>query len=279
MKIYIKLIRVYLNTLSYIAPNYGGKVALRLFSKVRLKNIKEKEQSFYEKAKHFKVAREKEEVFCYEMGNPEGKLVFFVHGWESNVGCLSNFAFAMENDYRIIGFNIPAHAKSEEKYTNMYEGKEAFKLLLKHINPSEKFSVVSHSFGSAITGYALSEVDYKADNLVFLTSNNKIEQVFFDFQKMIGFNEKLYNVIKKKADLILGEDLSKLEIAEKLKEANFDDLLLIHDTKDKMISYSNAVEIHEKVPNSTLNTHTKIGHYRMLWNQDVLNETLIFLSK
>ena len=278
MKLYIKLIKLYLNILSLFAPKYGAKIAVKMFSKVRLKNIKEKEKMFYKKAKHFKVNRKGEDIFCYELGNPNGKLIFLVHGWESNVGCLSNFAFALEKDYRIIGFNIPAHADSEEKYTNMYEGKEAFKLVLNYINPTKSFSVISHSFGSAMTGYALSEVTYKADKLVFLTSMNELEQVFFDFQKMIGFNDKIYKHLKQIADDILGENLSNIKVADKLKNAKYDELLIIHDTKDKMIPYSNAVEIHENVLNSKLITHTKIGHYRMLWNNQVLEETLSFLK-
>jgi len=279
MKFYIKIIKTYLNILSYIAPNYGGKVAIKIFSKVRIKKIKEKEKPFFEKAKHFIVKRDGEDLDCYEMGNPNGKLVFLVHGWESNAGSLSQFANILENDYRIISFNNPGHAGYKENSTNLYEGKKSFKLVLEHVNPTEPFFVISHSFGSAITSYALSEVDYKADKLIFLSTNNEMQQVFLDFKNMLGFNVRIYEEMNTIARTILGEDLAKIVISEKLKFANFNELLLIHDEKDKVIPFSCSQEIHKEIPNSILKSFHKIGHYRMLWNEEVIQETIDFIKK
>ena len=88
-------------------------------------------------------------------------LVFLLHGWESNPGSLSKIAYSLsENNYRVISFNLPGHRGYKSNYTNLFECKEAFKSVIKHINPKTPFNVVAHSFGSAVTTYTFSKEKY-----------------------------------------------------------------------------------------------------------------------
>lgn len=278
MKIFLLLTRWYLNVLGVVAPKKAGETAVEIFSKVRLKTIKEKEQPFYEMAKHFTVATKYEDLNCYELGNPNGKLLFLVHGWESNAGSLTQFAKAFEKEYRIISFDLPSHARNKEESTNLFFCKEAFKSLIDYINPVEPFSIVSHSFGSSVSSMALSESGKKADKLIFLTANNHIEQVFIDFQNLVGFSDKVYKELNNVARDIIDMDLSEIVIADYLKTANFNSLLLVHDTEDKIINFSNSEEIHAAIPNSSIKKFFKIGHYRMLWNEEVLQTAVDYLK-
>jgi pimeloyl-ACP methyl ester carboxylesterase len=275
MKYILLLNRVILNITSFIAPNYSGKRAVAIFSKVRLKTIKEKEKSFFEQAKEFKIARRGEDITCYELGNPEGKLLFLVHGWESNPGCFTQFLPHLAK-YRIIAFTLPSHAQNKETHTNMYECKDAFKLVLDEMKPTEPFHVVAHSLGSSVTAFALSEMDYEVDKLVFLSANNKIEQVFQDFQKLVGFNDRVYQLIKEKIEKLTGVKLVDMIVEDRLEQVKFNELLLIHDKYDKVISFQNSEVLSKKFKNSKLIPFEKIGHYRMLWNEKVLEEVLRF---
>ena len=281
MKKIILFYKYYLNLLSVTAPKLGGKIAVNLFQKVRLKQPKRREKAFYEQAKEFKIPFEKEVIFAYELGNPNGKLVFLIHGWDSNAGSLGKVASALSetNRYRIIAFDLPAHHKSKQKYTNLYEAKNAFKTLLKFIKPTEPFHVVAHSFGAAVTAFSLSETDYTVNKIVFLSGNDVIEDVFKQFQKMIGFNEKIYKEVANWTHKIIKQPLNELVVSDRLKQIDFNKLLLIHDKYDKVIPFKNAESTHQKIPNSVLKPFEKIGHYRMLWNDDVIKETVTFLGK
>lgn len=274
------LMRWKLNILSIFAPKLAAKQAVDIFSKVRIKTVKEKEEWIYNNSTHFRCKTDFEDLNCFELGNPNGKLIFLVHGWESNAGSLSNFAKSLKANYRIITFDLPAHGRNKENATNMYVCKEAFKQLIRYVNPISSFDVVGHSFGSSVASIALSELnDVKADGVVLLSVNNHIEEVFKDFKVMIGFNDKVYQELLKIVHEVFNEKIDNIVIEKHLKNANFNELLLIHDTKDKIISFSNSVAINKAIPNSTLVDFTKIGHYRMLWNEDVLNTTLDFLNK
>lgn len=277
MKFIIKLYRFYLNILAVIAPKYGGKVAFNLFQKVTLKTFKEKELKFYDNVKHFKVKLKNEDLHCYETGNPNGKLIFLVHGWNSNAGSLAKIANTLTN-YRVISFDLPAHAFAKSKRTDLYICKEAFKTLIKFANPQEPFSVISHSFGSIVSAYALSETDFKTDKLVILSSNNRLEDVFLYFRKMIGFNSKIYKEFKMIIQKYFKEGVKNMITSDKLKLIGLEQMIIIHDRFDKVIPFSEAEAIHKSVKNSILIPFEKIGHYRMLWNDDVVRETIQFIK-
>lgn len=275
MKYILLLNRLWLNALSFIAPNLAAKRAVSIFSKVRIKTVRRKEQAFFDQAKRFEVERKGENVSCYELGNPDGQLLFLVHGWESNPGCFAQFLPHLDK-YRIISFTLPSHAQNKETHTNLYECKDAFKLVLNHFSPTEPFHVVAHSLGSSITAFALSETDYNADKLIFLSANNHIIQVFKDFQKLIGFNNRVFRLLEKRIEKLVGDKLSEMKVEDRLEGVKFNELLLIHDKYDKIIRFQNSEELHAKFPNSKLIPFEKIGHYRMLWNEKVLAEVLKF---
>jgi len=275
MKYYLILIRYSLNFLSFVLPTYAGKKAISVFSKVRKKEVKGKEQEFFDQSHSFTVPRPGEDISCYELGNPKGKLLFLVHGWESNPGCFTQFLPHLSS-YRIIAFTLPSHAHKKETHTNMYECKDAFKLVLDFISPKEEFHVVAHSLGSSVTAFALSETNYKVDKLVFLSANNDIVQVFEDFQKLLGFNDRVFRLIAERIEHIAGDKLEEMKVEDRLSRVKFNELLLIHDRFDKIIPFEKSETLSKKFSNSKLIPFQRIGHYRMLWNDKVLKEVLDF---
>jgi esterase/lipase len=281
VNIQLYILRLYFKLVSLFAPKFAGAKAFKLFQKVRIKKIRKREEDFYNKANHFIVVLNKEDINCYELGASNSDIVFLLHGWESNAGSLSKFAYQLaENNYRVISFDLPGHANYNLKYTNLAECKNAFINVIDFIKPNKPFSVLSHSFGSAVSAYTLSNLNYKIDKLVFLTSPNSILEIFTDFKKLIGLPNTAFSYLLEKADLLANEKIKYFSIDEKLKHFSFSKLLLIHDEYDKIIPFKNSEEIKtmHKV-NSVLIKHKRIGHYKMLWNQNIIDETLLFLKK
>ncbi len=281
MNFQIYILRLYFKTICLFAPKFAGSKAFKLFQKVRIKTIRKREEEFYINAKHFNIPFDKESLSCYELGENNPNLVFLLHGWESNAGSLSKIAYKLaENNYRVISFDLPGHARYKSNYTNLAECKNAFTRVIDFIKPNKSFSVLSHSFGSAVTTYTLSKLNYKIDKLVFLTSPNSILEIFKDFKKLIGLSTNAFSYLLEKADLLANEKIKNFYIDEKLKYFNFSKLLLIHDEYDKIIPVKNSVEIQSKnKQNTEFIKHKNIGHYKMLWNDKVLEDTLRFLKQ
>ncbi len=272
----IRLIKTYFQILSMLSPRLAAKQAFEVFCKVRKKDIRERERSFYDKAKREDIPYEPEPIHTYSFGNPKNETVLLVHGWDSNAGSLSKFVEPLlEKNKHVLGLNLPSHAQYENDKTTLVGCKDAMKTLLNSFEDSEITAIISHSFGSAVTGYALSELPNKTINkLFFLTSPNKIENIFTEFKDMISLGNKAYRILIERANKLLGENLEQMYIHDKLNLATFNHLHLFHDKNDKIISIKNSKLIHEKVPNSDLTTYENIGHYRMLWNDTVIEHVL-----
>jgi len=274
MKTKLLFIRNLFTVLSVVAPAIAAQLAFRLFQTTRKKTMTEKERSFYQNAERFIICHEKEDIIAYRLGNPLGKLVFLVHGWESNAGSMAAIAYSMvQQGFNVIAFDLPAHGHSRLKRTNLLESSHVFKTILDYFNPME-FSVISHSFGSAVTSYTLSHSKHIPKQLVFLTSPNQILDIFEDFRDLIGLGSNAYRLFLKRIQSIIPEPLSEVTVLNMNKTIGYQDLLLIHDRYDKIIPFAYSQRMLENLDNTYLEPFEKIGHYRMLWNPNVVIKIL-----
>ncbi|UKN01251.1 alpha/beta fold hydrolase [Paracrocinitomix mangrovi] len=279
MNMKLMMIRTYFGFSSIVNPKKAAKEGFQIFQKVRKKDIRDREMPFFGKARAFKVHHQNEAIDCFELGDPNGPLVFLVHGWDSNAGSMSQIAYKFEEKgYRVITFNLPGHAFYSAGSTNLLECKNAMKTVVDFINPSEKFSVVSHSFGSAVTANALSNTDYEVDKIVFLTNPNKVEDIFMEFKEIIGLRKKAYRALIKHTSQVLGAPIHTLDVSANLKEVNYDKLLLIHDINDRVLPYTNSFQINSDHENVQLITMHNVGHYKMLWNPEVMGRAVSFVE-
>jgi pimeloyl-ACP methyl ester carboxylesterase len=275
----LKLFRMYFQLMSVVSPRIAANSAFKVFQKIRIKSIRNREKPFYELANHFTIEHKDENLDAYELGNPEGKLIFLVHGWESNAGCLLKIAEEfVALDYRVIAFNLPGHAFHRRSATNLLECKLAFESVLSSINPTEPFDVVSHSFGAAVTANALADSNLEVNKLLFLTNPNKVEDIFKQFQEIVSLGDRALQKLLIKVNKQIGKDMSTMDVDSQLQKIKFDNLLMIHDEKDKILPYSNSVEIHKNVKLSNLFPIQGVGHYRMLWDEKVINKSVDFIT-
>ncbi|NVK63312.1 MAG: alpha/beta hydrolase [Flavobacteriales bacterium] len=276
----IKLIRTYFSVRSKLAPKATGRRSFKVFQKVRIKKIRDREKAFFDHAEKFTVPFEKEDIDCFAFGNPSGPLVLLVHGWESNAGSMSQFMHRfVELGYRVVAFNLPGHGQHNSSSTNLYECYHAMKNVLDHLNPTAPISVVSHSLGSAVTANALSRSNYEVDRLVFLTSPRRMEDIFMEFKNIISLGDKAYASLLKTTEKLLGDSISSLDVDANLNRIGYNDLLLIHDKTDKVLPYVNSEIIHNKTTNSSIFPLERVGHYKMLWSDTVVDQAVSFIAE
>lgn len=273
------MIRTYIGFHSLVAPKKAAKRSFAIFQKVRKKDIRKREVPFYQEARQFQVESEHETIHCFEMGDPNGPLVFLVHGWDSNAGSMSLFAskFAQKG-YRVIAFNLPGHAFYKKASTNLLECKIAMEDVVDFIDPKEPFSIVSHSFGSAVAANALAGSEREVDQIVFLTNPNRMEDIFEDFKKAIGMTRRAYRFMVRHTSELLGGPMEMLDVSANLKKVDYKKLLLIHDMDDKVLPFSNSFQINSDHQNVQLIRMEKVGHYRMLWNDEVVGRAVSFVD-
>lgn len=281
MKLYLAFIRVYYGLLSMVNPQLTADKAFRLFQRTRKLKFRKREVAFYERAHHFMAPSPMGDILCYEVGDPSGKLIILVHGWESNAGSMAGIGDKLAQcGYHVVSMDLPAHGHDGGSHTNLFECKEALKAVINRMWPAEPFSVISHSFGSAVTAFALSETDHKVDQLIFLTSPNELSGIFEHFRDLIKLSPKPYQLIIDKVHQMFGEGIVNLTVQEKALEMNYKHLTMIHDVNDKVLPYVYSQRISNFLPRTELYTLENAGHYRMLWNDEVYQRVLAqFLPK
>ena len=278
MKLVQKLTGVFFKATSLVLPATAASMAFRLFQTTRNK-IRKNEMSLYENAKHFQIQGHKEQIDCYEIGNPKGELVLLLHGWDSNAGSMWAIASKLASlNYRVVAFNLPAHGTSNLKRTNLLESSHALLSVIGGLKPKGKISMVTHSFGSAVAAFTLSKVSYPIDKLMFLATPNQLISIFREFQGMISLGEKAFQIFLQKAEALLGEHPSLINVDEKMKNVSYNKFLILHDLFDKVIAHKSSLDVHKANPRSRLITTLRVGHYKMLWDQKVLNQVEDFFE-
>jgi len=266
------IVRIYFTVLSRIAPRIAAKMAFNLFQRPLNKKLRPKEEAFFKKTSNFKIKFSLEDITYYETGSNTGKLIILVHGWESNAASMSAIATKLANTgHRVISFNLPAHGFSLLKKTNLKACKEALTTVINHINPKEKFSIVAHSFGSAVTAYALSKTSYPIDKLVFLTTPNKIIDVFTEFGSLIGLTLKAQTAMNNMASKLLNEPLETMTVERLASMIHYTNITIIHDKYDKVIHINKSRRVQSQLANCDLIELERKGHYRMLWDEEVID--------
>lgn len=276
MKTFIlTLLRKYYALCSALFPTWAGASAFRLFQKTRKLPFKKSERQFYNRARKFEVVHPHENIHGYELGNPHGKLVLLVHGWESNAGSMGGIALALaEEGYRVVALDLPAHGYSRLTHTNLRDCREALRALIFQLRPTEPFSIVSHSFGSAVATYALSGSRYAVDDFIMLTSPNRLIDIFDAFRNQISLGNEAYEEMLDRAALLLNEPVPTLSVEDKALQVQYNQLTIIHDVNDKVLPYAISFRLANRLPRTNLIPLKNTGHYRMLWNTEVVSTIL-----
>lgn len=274
----IKLIKFYLQFLQLFSARLAGKQAFEIFQLTNRKTIREREKNFYDAFETI-ILKDEKESFPVITNNLESEQkVVLVHGWNSNLASLQDVAKHLNDlGIRFYAFNLPAHGKSKLKKTNLYASKERFKRVVECIDDKSNLSFVSHSFGSAVTAYGLSEMEVNAKHLVFLTVPESIEMMFAELAVMFGLTKETLNAVYDEAEKLVGEDITEVTVQRKLKYVDYNRLLIIHDKFDKVIPFDNSERIKNSAHDGELVAFENIGHYRMLTNPEVLGVTMDFV--
>jgi pimeloyl-ACP methyl ester carboxylesterase len=272
MKLTQRIIRTFFSAVSPVFPRLAGKLAFELFQHPHAKKTRSRELALFEHFRERRISRPDEDMFVYEKGPEDGYPIILVHGWESNPGSMFAIADAFQRcGYRVLVIGLPAHGRSGLKKTNMVHASRYLKdFLEKEGFQNRCFSMVTHSFGSAASTIALMESGIQVDSLVFLTSPDRIMDIFDNFRDMIKLGNRAYAHLLSKTESMVHYKLVNFNISAFLTKVRFKSLVVLHDLEDKVLPFKNAQAIKKAVPKSELIELREKGHYRLLWDDEVI---------
>ncbi len=272
----VKVFRAYFNSAALLFPKASAKHLMNLFSKPRARVLRTREVEVLKKAQTSFLKFDKEEIKVYKWGEGE-KMAMLFHGWESNAGSLGAFIDPLINQgYRIIAFDAPAHGGSKGKYSNLvYFKKAAKEMIQSHGVPNV---AIGHSLGACAIIMCAYEGNLHFEKTILLAPLNRLMSVFEEYQQILRIPEKLYLSFLNHFEDFTGYSFRSFYFHSYGKQTRLNEVLIFHDEADKVTSFSHAKEFEQNWEAVRLETIRETGHYRVLWDQGMVEKSTDYIE-
>jgi len=262
-----------INFISLFSTTTASNIAIYIFSKPRKGSLKPKEKE-YLSATTQKIIYYKDiaiQTYHWQGNKPT---VLLVHGWESNSYRWKDLITLLKMaDYDIISIDAPAHGNSGNKIFNALLYSECINEILKQFNIH---TIIGHSVGGTSSAIALH--NYKISSvkkLISLGAPSNFIALVKNYRKMMGFNKRVMKAMDTYYLQHFGHLPKYFSVANYSKNIQAKGLI-VHDRKDRIIPYKDAIEIARHYKNSKLVKTVGFGHG--LKSKKVYNHILEFLN-
>lgn len=263
------MISAVFKTLDLLLPSVASNIAYKFMSNPRVHKLRQFEEEALSTARHSRVKFKKFEIQSYQWGDENNPTIFLIHGWEGqagNFGALINIL--LDKGYHIVAFDGPSHGKSTKKNTSMFEYADFISSMFPKYNPS---AIISHSFGSVTAVFALTENPEVMVNQWFLvTTPFNFKDRIRDIKRTLGVTDRTVSRLIKKIESSTNQRIDEMNMqfmASKLSSVR--ETTIIHSKSDRVIPISDARASQKAIPESTLIELEKMGHYGILWSDEL----------
>lgn len=269
-----KIIGAFINFIGIFNSAYASKLALKLFSKPRDGKLNSYANSFLETATTKTTLNYNSlpiQTYHWE-GTKE--TVLLAHGWESNSGRWRHKIQKLQKEgYNIIALDGPAHGGSGSDTFNAILYSEFINIVSEKFKPT---SFIGHSVGAMALVIFLQKQTYShARKIVLLGAPSAFLGIMKRYKEMMGYSQRIYKGIDTQIELKFGYPPSYFSTADFARNITAEGLL-IHDKKDRIIPYQDALDIDAQFKNAKLISTEGLGH--SLKGDFVSDEIIKFLS-
>lgn len=272
LKIYIRFFKFS----SLVAPNASARIAFKLFCTPQIRKFRAREVEVLANAQIKDIPFDGSFIRQYQWGNGN-KNALLIHGWESNAGSLGAFVpLLIKKGFTITAFDCPAHGASGGKQTTLFKNIQAANVVLSNMDSLD--TIITHSFGSAVALMMLvKHPEIIVNKMLMVTTPDRLLTPFQDFFEVMqlkkNVQQKILNLVEKEYQI----KISNVNASEVSKAANILNALLIHDPDDAILPYSGSENVARNMVNAQLIPMPNKGHYRILWDDEVIQQAENFI--
>lgn len=245
------------NLIGYLSPSRASKIAIYIFSKPRKGHLKENQINYLKSAIQQDTVYKDIILKTYHWKGDK-ETILLAHGWESNAARWQDLIEILrEQNYNIIAIDAPAHGGSGSKIFNALLYSECINSVL------EKFEtdiVIGHSVGGTSSAIAIhNHNQLSVKKLIMLGAPSNFVGLVNNYNTMMGYNKRVVKSINKyfvKHFGYLPEHFTIENFSKNIEAKG----LIIHDKKDRIIPYRDALEIKKHYENTQLIKTVGFGH-------------------
>ena len=263
--------------LEVISERLSGWYFERIFFTPFRFKTPEKELEAESLAQVFPVLIPGKKIQAYQWGDDAKPYVLVVHGWAGRATQFRRFIPQFEvAGFKVIGFDGPAHGKSEGKRTSIAEFEEVIKEI--SVIKGTPSAIIAHSFGGGASLYAISR-GLPVTRLINIASPTMADRIIQSYLKAIGGSWKTGANFKKLIQKKYNQSFEEFTAMHLITQVPPDfNLMLVHDEGDKEVDISQVYELIKIFPSARLLATRGLGHNRILKDDTVISGIVNFVT-
>lgn len=273
MKQYLpKIIGFFINVVGIFSKRLAAKLALKLFGTPLKGRFSEDEQAFLKEAKHDTFTCLGFNIQTYKWQGSRDTIIL-AHGWESNTYRWHDLIHTLTAlDYTVISLDGPAHGNSSGKRFNTLD----YSTCLAEVAKSQKADIIiGHSVGGMATVFSI--YFHKVSGLkkiVLLGAPSNFSDILKRYGELMSYTGRVMKAIANQITKEIKHPPEYFKAYEFSQDISAEGLI-IHDKKDPVIPFEDAIDYNKHMPNSKLIETNGLGHG--LKNEVVYNHITEFL--
>lgn len=275
IKIYIRLLGLWLNFLAIVRPSYAANKGFELFCTPLKIKLSERQKEFMRTAELSTMKTEGlPDIQVYKWGNGSKKILF-LHGWQSHTFRWIKYVLALKDkDYTIYGFDAPASGYSKGKILNLPLYGEVLDSFIKKHGPIDY--AVGHSLGAFALFYYLHDYNKKAfKKLVSIACPGKATDFVDFYQSLLKLTNRAMGIVSDEFEKRYRE-ISYFDL-ERFSQGMEVEGLYIHDKGDKDVPFAYTKVLEKNWPQAESMYTTGLGH--KVRSEEVVDRVVRFLEE
>lgn len=280
-RMYLQYLRTKFSTIGKLSSALAGKLAFDLFCTPYPRYKKTKAPAIFHQAKQISLKVNGEIIikgYEWTPAKANGKTILICHGYASYFYKFDKYIQPLlKNGFRVLGFDAPAHGKSEGKYINIIIYKDAIEQIIIQYGPIDHF--IGHSLGGITLAMIAEEIDNPMQHkFVLIAPATKTTTTFDNYFTMMHFSETVkqgfYSELSKRTNL----PISHFE-ADRAITNYPGSILWVHDEGDRVCPYSDLINFQKKAPENIKFLITNgLGHNKVYKTPEIVDQIVAFLS-
>lgn len=261
-------IKAYFKLLAAISPRLAAQKIYDFMSNPRLIKLRDFELDMLAKAEKTTLDFRGFRIQRYQWGQSE-RTCLCIHGWEGQAG---NFGGMIDTlldlGYQVIAFDGPSHGASSKGRTSFFDYIDLAEQIALEDKPE---LIISHSFGSIVTSSFLRKrPSFRLKHWVMITSPLSARERMNDFTIPLGVTQEVVEALVKLIEDEYNESIEDLNVPKFVAELkNVTQLTMIHGLADSVLPYSFSEKIQQGFEGAELIGLEGLGHYRILWSEQI----------
>ena len=275
----LRFIRAGFSLAGPLAPRLAARFAYRLFTTPRSRARHAVSDEWLEKARRFPFEFQSMRLQAYEWGEGS-RTVLLAHGWESRGTALRHFLPPLlDQGYRVVAIDGPAHGESEGKHTHMRQYAEVLAALIR--KEGSVAGVIGHSFGGAATLFALGHLDPELalEKVALVAVPGSLLPFLEEVAQTLKLPPSVTRELRRIMEKIGGRPLDELDAVKGDAHRRIGAILLVHDQEDAAVPVSSSYEMLQSWNNARMLRTKGLGHSRLMKDPGVVERVGAFFNE